>query len=151
MIFLEGGIRGIYGGTRAGGARFCMSSVDECNTSSHTRKIGSREDLIGGTEEAWEELDPSAPRMKSSAVFQPVLSGATASNVKSFEGLLMSSYNLGQRGKIFQFLKVEAQHTLKLSPEGIRIEKGEVINMIKCNMHFIEPDSEEMSLRGGET
>ena len=45
----------------------------------------------------------------SSDLFQPVLSVAIASNVKSFEGLLMLSYTLGRWEKIFQVLEVEAQ------------------------------------------
>ena len=36
-------------------------------------------------------MDPSAPCCLSSALFQPVFSGATASNVKSFEGLPLLS------------------------------------------------------------
>ena len=37
---LDEGGNGIYGSAVAGGARFCMSSMDECNTASHNRLGG---------------------------------------------------------------------------------------------------------------
>ena len=36
---LEEGVSGICGAAVAGGERFCMLSMDECNTASHTRSI----------------------------------------------------------------------------------------------------------------
>ena len=38
-----------------------------------------------------------------------------------------------------------------MSPEGIRIAKGEVVKMNKCTVNFIEASPEEMSLIGGKT
>ena len=43
--FLEGGGRVICGGAVAVGVKLCMSSVDECNTASHTWLIRSGEEL----------------------------------------------------------------------------------------------------------
>ena len=59
--FLEGGCRGICGGALAGGVRFRMLSVDECNTASHTRARGSGEYLPVGKEGKWLVMDNSSP------------------------------------------------------------------------------------------
>ena len=42
-------------------------------------------------------------------------------------------------GEILQVLEEEAHKISMLSPEGIRIAKGEVVNITKRNMPFIEP------------
>ena len=111
----------------AGGARFCMSSMDECNTESHTRSRGLIGDNPGGKGGVKVVIASSATRLPSSAFYQSVLSGAAASNIKNFEGLPLSSYTLESWRKIFQVLEAVAQHTPILSPEGIKIAKGEGI------------------------
>ena len=93
--FLEGGGRGIYGIAVEGGSIFCMYLVVECNTSSHTWKRGSGEELPGGKERAWLVIYPPAPRLPPSELFQTLLSGSRSYKVKSLEGLLMSTYILG--------------------------------------------------------
>ena len=89
IIFLEEGGSGICGAAVAGGARFCMSYMDECNTVSHIRSIGLGEDLQGGKGGSRVVMAPSAPRLPSSAFYQQILSEATTSKVKNFEGLPM--------------------------------------------------------------
>ena len=49
------------------GARFFMSSMDECNTASHTWPIGLVGDLSGGKGGAWVALAPSTLKIPSSA------------------------------------------------------------------------------------
>ena len=58
--------------------------------------------------------------------FQPVLSGSTASKVKGFEVITMSTYTLGQREKIFQILEAEAQQKPMMLPEGIKKENKNI-------------------------
>ena len=82
-----------------GGTRFCMPLVDECNTVSHNRARGSGEYLLVGKEGAWTVMGILSSRLQSSPFLHPVLSGATAFNIKVFEGLSMSSYTLGRWGK----------------------------------------------------
>ena len=121
-----------------GEAILCTSLVREYNIVSHTRSRGSGEDIPGVKEGTCVVIDPSSPHSPSSDFFQPVLSGATASNVKSFEVILMLSYTLGVWEKIFQFLEAEDQKKTMMLSEGIRIPKGEVINMTQRNVHFTE-------------
>ena len=64
---------------------------------------------------------PSPPRLPSSSFFYPVLSGATVSNVKRFEGLRLLSYTMGKWEEMFQVLEAEAQPTPMMLSEGIRI------------------------------
>ena len=75
-----------------------------------------------------------------SAFFQPVFSGVTASNVKSFEGIQLFSYTLGRCEKIFQVLEAESRQTLMMLSERIRISKGGVVKMTKRTLPFTEPD-----------
>ena len=91
IIFIEVGGRGICGGSVKVVARLCMLVVDECNTASHTREIGSGKYITGGKEGECVVMDPSYPHILTSAFFQPVLSGATESNIKSFEGIPLLS------------------------------------------------------------
>ena len=105
IIVLEGWGRLMCGGAVEGEAILCTSLVIEYHTVSHTRSRGSGEDIPGVKEGTCVVIDPSSPRSPSSDFFQPVLSGATASNVKSFEFILMLSYTLGVWEKIFQFLE----------------------------------------------
>ena len=86
-------------------------------------------------------MDPSVPHIQSSAFFQPVLIGATASNVQKFEGLLLSLYTLGKWEKIFQFLEEEAQEALMMLSEGTIWSKGEVVNTTKRTVPFTKPAS----------
>ena len=79
-----------------------------------------------------------SPHRPSSDFFQPVVSVSTASNVKRFEGLLLLSYTLGRRGKIYQVLEAEAQKKSMMLSEGIMRSKGEVINMTKLTVSFTE-------------
>ena len=58
---LEEGGSGICGAAVAGGATIFMSSMDERNTSSHTRSRGLRDELPGGKVGAWLVLALSAP------------------------------------------------------------------------------------------
>ena len=139
IIFLEVGGRGICGGSVEGGARLCMLSVEKCSTDSHNRERGSGKDLPGGKEGACVVMAPSSTRLLFSYFFQPVLSGDTASNVKSFKGVMLLSYTLGRWKEIFQVLEAEAQQTLIMLSEGIRISKGGVVNMTKRTMPFTEP------------
>ena len=81
----------------------------------------------------------SSPHLWFFDFFQLVLSGATASNVKSFEGTPLLSYTLGKWEKIFQVLEEEAQQTPMMLSEGIRISKGGVIKMTKRTVNFTEP------------
>ena len=81
----------------------------------------------------------SSPHLWFFDFFQLVLSGATASNVKSSEGTLLLSYTLGQWEKIFQVLEEEAQQTPMMLSEGIRISKGGVFKMTKRTVNFTEP------------
>ena len=74
--------------------------------------------------------------LPSSVLFQAVLSGGTASNVKIFDGLPRSSYTMGQWEKICEVLEAEAQQTLMMSSEGIRTSKVGVIKMNKRTMTF---------------
>ena len=139
---MEEGGSGIRGSTVAGGARFFMSFVDECNTESHTWSRGVGEDLPGGNWGAWVFLSSSAPQIPSYAFYQPVLSGATASKVNNFEGMTMSAYTLERWGEIFQVLDAEAQQTHDLSPEGNTISKGEEVKVKKRFVPFIESTPE---------
>ena len=59
-------------------------------------------------------MDLSAPHLPSYAFFQPVLSGDTESNVKSFEGIPLLSYTLRQWEKTFEFPESEAKQTYYL-------------------------------------
>ena len=45
ISLLEEGVSGIFGAAVAGGARFFMSSMDGCNTVSHTQARGLRDEL----------------------------------------------------------------------------------------------------------
>ena len=83
-------------------------------------------------------MDISSPCRPSFALFHPVLIGDTASNVKSFEGIPLSSYTMGKWEQIFQCLEAEAQKKTMMLYEGIRISKGEVINMNKHTVTFTE-------------
>ena len=78
--------------------------------------------------------------MDPSAFFQPVFSGVTAPNVKSFEGIPLFSYTPVRCEKIFQVLEAESWQTLMMLSEGIRISKGGVVNMTKRTLLFTEPD-----------
>ena len=69
--------------------------------------------------------------------------------LKSFEGLPLLSYTLGQWEKIFQVLEAEAQKTMIMLSEGISVSEGGVVNMTKRTVHLTEPTPKEMSLRGG--
>ena len=80
------------------------------------------------------------------AFYQPSLSGATASKVKNFEGIPLSSYILEIWGKIFQVLDAEDQQTPMLSPEGIKIEKGEWVKAEKRVIPLIEAPPEDLSI-----
>ena len=126
-------------GSVVGGARLCMSLVLECNTASHNRSRGSGKYIKGGKEGACVMMAPSSTHVPSSAFFQTLLSGDRASNVKSFEGLPLLSYTLGQWEKIFKVLESEAQKTPMILSEGIRISKGVVVKMNKRTVHFTEP------------
>ena len=84
-------------------------------------------------------VDLSALHLLFYDFFQPVLSGATASNVKSFEGIPMLVYTLRRCEKIFQFLEAEAQQTLMMLSEGIMISKRGVVNMTKRTVPLTEP------------
>ena len=150
IIFLQGWGRGMCGGAVEGEEILCTSLVREYNIVSHTRSRGSVEDIPGVKEGTCVVIDPSSPRSPSYDFFQPVLSGATASNVKSFEGLLLLAYTLGGWGEIFQVLEVEAQKKLMMFSEGIRRSKVEVINMTNPAMSFTELFPLKMSLSGGE-
>ena len=79
-----------------GGARFCMSLVEEFNTVSHTPSRGYVKHIPGGKEGTCIVMAPPAPCCPSSDLLQPVLSGDTESNVKSFEGFPLSSYTMGK-------------------------------------------------------
>ena len=68
-----------------GGVRLCMLLVDECNTESHTWARGSGKYITGVKKGECVVMYTSSPHILPSAFFQPVLSGATASNVKSFK------------------------------------------------------------------
>ena len=57
ILFLEGGERGICGGSLGGGAIFCMSLVEECNTLSHTQSKGSGKYPPGGKDGVWVIMD----------------------------------------------------------------------------------------------
>ena len=93
-----------------GGAIFCISLLYKCNTVSHTRSRGTGAYIQRGNKGTFLVMDISSTHLTSSAFFQPVLSGSTASNVKRFEGLLLLSYTLGRLEKIFQVLEAEAQN-----------------------------------------
>ena len=108
----------------AGGETSFMSYMDECNTASHTRSRGLRDDLPGG-KGGGVVLVPLSLQLPSSVFYQLYLSGATAYKVKNFEGIPLSYYTLEICGNIFLVLEVEAQHTPMLSSEGIKIAKGE--------------------------
>ena len=83
--------------------------------------------------------DPSSHHLLTSAFLQPVLSGTTASNIKSFEGIPLLSYTLRRWEKIFHVLEEEAQQTLMMLSEGIMISKGGLVKMIKRTVPFTEP------------
>ena len=110
MIFLEGGGRGICGGSVDGGAILCMLLVYKCNTVSHTRSRGTGAYIQRVNKGEYVVMDPSSPHLPSSILFQPVLSVSTSSNVKLFDVLLLLPYTLGRREKIFQVLEAEAQN-----------------------------------------
>ena len=90
ICLLEGGGSGIYGAAVVGGERFCMSSMDECRTASHTQSRGLIYTMRGGKGGVWVVLSSSALRLPLSNLYQPVLSGETDSNIKNFEGLPLS-------------------------------------------------------------
>ena len=79
-----------------------MSHMDECNNASHTWSRGLGEELMGGEWGEWVDLTPCAPQLPSYALYQPVLSGATASNVKNLKGLPLLAYTLERLGKILR-------------------------------------------------
>ena len=110
ILFLEGGERGICGGSVDGGAILCMSLVEECNIVSNYRSRGTGDYIPRGNKRVCVVMAPSSPHLPSSAFFHPVLIGSTLSNVKRFEGLLLLSYTLGRWGEIFQVLEEEAQN-----------------------------------------
>ena len=110
ILFIEGGDRGICGGSVDGGAILYMSLVHKCNTVSHTRSRGTGAYISRGNKGVCAVMAPSSPHLPSSAFFHPVLSGSTSSNVKRFEGLLLLSYTMGRWEKIFQVLEAEAQY-----------------------------------------
>ena len=82
ILFLEGGGIVICGGSLDCGSILCMSLVDKYNTLSHTwsRVLGAY--FSRGNKGACVVMTPSSPHLPSSSFFQPVLSGATVSNVK---------------------------------------------------------------------
>ena len=82
-----------------------MLLVKECNIVSHTQARGSVQYIPGEKEGACIVMAPPSYRFPSSTLFHPVLGGGTASNVKSFEVLLLYSCTLGQWEKIFQCLE----------------------------------------------
>ena len=83
-------------------------------------------------------------------ILQPVLSESTASKVKGFGGIPMSTYTLGICGEIFQVLDIESQKTPLLSPEGIKTARLKSFNMMNQFLPSIEPSPKEMSLIVGE-
>ena len=95
---------------------------------------------------AWVFLAPSALRLPSYAFYHISLNGATASKVKNFERLPLSSYPLEIWGNIFQVLEAEAQQTPIILPEGIMREKGESIKAKKQPIHLIETAPEDLSI-----
>ena len=125
---LEEGGSVICGSAVSSGESFCISYVDECNTTWHMRSILFRDDLPGVKGWARVVLAPSAPQLPSSAFYQPVRNGATASNIKNFKGLPLSSYTLERLGNIFKVLEAETHKTPMLLPEGIKILRGEGVN-----------------------
>ena len=92
ILFLEEGRRGICGSAVAGGERFCMSCMDECNTASHTCSRVVIDELPGGKGGGWVVLALSTLRLPEFAFYQPALIGATDSKVNNFEVLPLSSY-----------------------------------------------------------
>ena len=90
----------------------------------HTRSRGSVKELPVGKGWACVVMDQSATNLPSYELFHTVLIGATASNVKSFEGILLSSNTLGKWERIFQVLEAEAQKTPMILSEGIVRSKG---------------------------
>ena len=84
----------------------------------------------------------SSPNLPYSDFFQPVLSGATESNVKSLEVIPLSSYTLGRWEKIFQVLEAQSQKTPMMLSEGIRRSKGGVVKITNIAVNFTEPDPE---------
>ena len=60
---LEVGGRGICGESVYDGERFCMSSMYECNTDSHTQSRRLKYDMPGGKSGAWVLLAPSDPQL----------------------------------------------------------------------------------------
>ena len=139
IIFIEVGGVVICRGSVEGGLRLYMLLVDECNTDSNTQARGSGKDITGGKERDCVVMDPSSPHLMPSPYFHPVLSGATASNVKIFEGIPLLSYTLGACEKIFQVLEEEAQQTLMMLYEGTGISTGGVVKMTKRTVTFTEP------------
>ena len=67
ICFLEEVGSGICVAAVAGVERFFMSSMDECNTASHTWPIGLVGDLSGGKGGAWVALSPYALQIPSYA------------------------------------------------------------------------------------
>ena len=130
----------------AGRERFCISSMDECNTVSHTRSIGLRDDLPGGKGGTWVVLATSDPRLPWSTFYQPAMRGATASKTKNFEGLPLSSYILEIWRKIFQVLEAEAQQNPMLLPEDIKRAKGEGVKAKKRFIPLIKVYPEGLSV-----
>ena len=124
----------------AGRARICMSSMDECNTASQTRSRGLRDDLPEGKGGAWVVLGTSNLQLPLSTLYQPVLIGATASNIKNLEGLPLSYYTLERWGKIFQLLEVEAQNTPMLLHQRIKRAKGEGVDTDDQVVSLVEAD-----------
>ena len=96
ILFIEVGGRGICGWSVEGGSRLCMSLMEEFNAVSHNRSRESGKYIPGGKEGACVVMALSSTHIPSSAFFQTLLSGATYSNVKRFEGLLWLSYTLGK-------------------------------------------------------
>ena len=88
--FPEEGGRGICGSAVSRGTTYCMLSLYECNSDSHTRSRGLRYELPVGKGGAWVVPEPSALQLLKYAFYQPSLIGATDSKVNNFEGLPMS-------------------------------------------------------------
>ena len=108
------------------------------------------DELPGGKGGAWVLPSSSAPQLPLSAFYQPVLSGATTSNIKNSEVLTLSSYTLDIREKIFQVLEEESQQTPMMFPEGIKRAKGERVKIDKRVITLINAAPKELSVNEEE-